>query len=173
MSVNLRVLVALLLSLVAAAPMWAATSTIGFVSESSLNNTQFIYNGNSTALGINPSGQTACPNYSYCVPFAGTTLAGNLAILPYTYAYSGAVAAQSMDAGADTFRCLEGASDTGTTISGSTNYHPHNGLCYAFNSKAGSVRGVLTFGSSPVTNVAADASQWFNVLNTADPLDAS
>ena len=148
-------------------------STIGFVSESSLNNTQFQYPaGVSTALGVNPSGQTACPNYSYCVPFAGKTLSGNLAILPYTYAYSGAAATTGSDAGGDSFTCFDGSVDATTTIPLSTNYHPHNGLCYARNSAAGSPRGIVTFGTTPVTNVAADASQWYNVLNTSDPLDA-
>src|SRR4026208_246366 len=83
----------------------ASNSIIGFVSESSMNNTLYQYpvgTGPITALGMNcESGpgappcvaagsgpQTACPNYSYCVPFAGKTLSGNLAILPYTYAYS-------------------------------------------------------------------------------------
>jgi hypothetical protein len=152
--------------------VYASNSTIGFVSESSLNNTQFIYNGNSTALGINPSQQTACPNYSYCVPFAGKTLSGNLAILPYTYAFSSAVTATASDAGGDSFTCFDGSVDAATTIPSSGNYHPHNGLCYARNSAAGSPRGIVTFGTTPVTNVAADASQWYNVLNTSDPVDA-
>jgi hypothetical protein len=146
-----------------------AVSVVGFVSESSLNNTQFIY-VNSTALGVNPSGQTACPNYSYCVPFAGKTLSGNLAILPYTYAYSAAVTTTAADGGGDSFTCVDGAVDSTTTIG--SNYHPHNGLCYAANSAANSVRGVVTFGTTPVTNVAADASQWYNVA-TSGPVDVS
>jgi hypothetical protein len=135
-----------------------------------LNNTQFTYNGNSTALGVNPSGQTACPNYSYCVPFAGKTLSGNLAILPYTYAYSAAVTTRASDGGGDSFTCVDGAVDSTTTVG--SNYHPHNGLCYAVNSAAGSVRGVVTFGATPVTNVAGDASQWYNVA-TSSPVDTS
>jgi len=145
-----------------------ATSSItaGFVSESSLNNTQFTYNGSSTALGVNSSGQTACPNYSYCVPFAGKTLSGNLVILPYTYAYSGAVTTTA--SGPGSFTCVDGAVDSTTTI-GST-YHPHDGICYAPNSTAGSDREVVTFGTTPVTNVAGDASQWYNVA-TSNPVD--
>ena len=121
---------------------------------------------------IHPA-QTACPNYSYCVPFAGKTLSGNLAILPYTYAYSAAVRTTAADAGADSFTCFDGSVDSTTTIPLSTNYHPHNGLCYASNTAANSVRGIITFGTTPVTNVAADASQWYNILNTSDPLGHS
>jgi hypothetical protein len=149
-----------------------SSSTPTFVSESSLNNTQFQFPaGVSTALGVNPPGQTACPNYSYCVPFAGKTLSGNLAILPYTYAYSAAVTTTAADTGGDSFTCFDGSVDSTTTIPLSPNYHPHNGLCYARNTAANSVRGIVTFGTTPVTNVAADASQWYNILNTSDPLD--
>jgi hypothetical protein len=149
-----------------------ATVTPGFVSESSLNNTQFTYNGNSTALGTNPSGQTACPNFSYCAPFAGKTFAGNLLILPYTYAFSGAVTTTASDPASDTYTCTDGSVDTATNVGGG--FNPHNGLCYALNSSGastyngagGSDRAVIGFGSSAVTNVAADASQWNNIVTS-------
>ncbi|HEY1342335.1 MAG TPA: hypothetical protein VGF59_32735, partial [Bryobacteraceae bacterium] len=93
-----------------------------------------------------------------------------MAILPYTYAFSSAATTTASDAGGDTFTCIDGSVDSTKTIG--SNFHPRNGLCYARNSAAGSPRGIVTFGATPVTNVAADASQWYNVVNTTDPLDA-
>lgn len=153
----------------------AVTVTPGFVSESSMNNTQFTYNGNSTALGTNPSGQTACPNFSYCAPFAGKTFNGNLLIVPYTYAWTGAVTTSGSDSQSDTFTCTDGGiADSTVNIGGNASDHPRNGLCYAmnasgastFNGAGGSDRVVVGFGSTAVTNVAANASQWNNITTS-------
>lgn len=143
-------------------PSLAATP--GVVNEAGKNSTQAIYNGNSTALGTNPSGQTACPAYSICVPPPEATLANNLLILPFAYKNATAVTVTGGDSnGTNTWTCANGSQDSGTS--------EWIGLCYA--SGTSSVTNAhATLGTTAVTNVEAKLAQAYNIV-TSGALDGS
>ena len=139
-------------------------STPGFVSETSKNSTLSTYNGSGTALGTNPTGQTACPAYSFCIPFAEGALSGNLGIVGYTYANSTAVTPTASDDKSDSWTCVNGSKDSGTGI--------WAGACDFPNLTAGAHKVTITFGTTTVTNVQAKASMAYNVA-ASSPLDVS
>jgi hypothetical protein len=139
----------------------AATQIPVFVNETSLNSSLVTWNAVSTALGVASGG--VCFSYSMCVPAPESTLSGNLLIMPYTYHNSTSVATTGHDNQTNTWTCVNGSKDSGTSI--------WNGLCYAANTTAGVTQSYVTFGTTGVTNVASKLSQWYNVASS--PFDTS
>lgn len=135
----------------------AVTAT--FVNETSKNSTL------TNALGTNPAGQTACTNFSYCIPLPNPALSGNLLIVAGHFANSTTLTPTASDDKSDSFTCTTGGSkDTGT------NEWPF--LCYFANATSGAHMITIAFGTTAVTQVLAHAAQFYNVATTT-PLDGS
>lgn len=136
----------------------AAGATPGFVNETSKNSTL------THALGTNPSGQTACANNSYCLPYVDLALSGNLGIIPFQYANATVVTATIADDKSDTGKaCFTGSQDATST--------KWNGLCYIWNLTAGAHYNTIGLASG-VTQATAKAAQFSNIQNSSDPIDA-
>jgi hypothetical protein len=138
----------------------------GFVEGSSKNSTL------TNTLTTNPTGQTACPSYSYCIPLADSTnqagtslVSGNLGVVYFQYNHSStAVTETATDNKGDSWTC---GSSSGQIGSGYwVNY------CYFPNLSAGVTRVTVTFGTTVVSEVMAKTEIFYNVANTS-PLDAS
>jgi hypothetical protein len=130
-----------------------------FVSETSVNSTL------TNAVGTNPSGQTACSAYSYCIPAAEPVLSGNLGIVAGHFANSTTLTPTNADDKSDTWTCTTGGSkDSGT------NEWPF--LCYGANLTSGAHKNTTTFGTTRVTQVTEKLSQFYNVA-ASSPLDGS
>jgi hypothetical protein len=139
-------------------PGASGSPTPGFVSETSKNSTL------TNALGANPTGQTACAAYSYCVPYAEPALAGNLGYVGYEYENSTAVTPTATDDKSDSYTCVNGSQDSGTS--------KWTGACYSPNLTAGAHLVTITFGTTAVTQVQAKAGMAYNIA-TSSPLDTS
>lgn len=139
-----------------------ASATPGFVSESGKNSLLTIALGTSGGSGQIPS--SLCASYSYCLPFAETSLSGNLAIVPFEYANGGtAVTATNTDDKSDSYTCTSPAA---------TDSNKLLGLCFAPNLTSGAHLVSTTYGTTAVTQVNEDAAMFYNVA-TSSPLDGS
>lgn len=134
----------------------------GFVSEAGQNSTLTVALGTSGGAGIIPI--STCASFSYCFPYADNSLSGNIGIVAYQYANGGStVAATATDDIANTYTCANPAStDTNKLL----------GLCYSANLTAGAHKVSVTFTTTAVTQVQANAAMFFNVA-TSSPLDGS
>jgi hypothetical protein len=140
-----------------------------FVNETSKNSTL------TGALSTNPTGQTFCASWSYCLPYADPVPSpgGNLGIIPYQYAKASTAATVTAtddgSGGSNTYTCL-----AGSAVSTS---NKRTGICYTPNLKTGSHQVALLFNSTDCasgacTQVAAKASQFYNIA-TSSPVDTS
>ncbi|HEY1648964.1 MAG TPA: hypothetical protein VGF96_13365 [Terracidiphilus sp.] len=141
-------------------PQTAAATAPGFVGETSKNSLT------TNALTTNPTGQTGCAAYSYCIPYPEAALAGNIGIVSFQYdndSTSTPTTATAADDKSDTYTCLPGAVDSGSG--------KWNGLCYSPNLTAGAHLVTVTFGTTAVTQVQAELGT-FNNISTSSPVDA-
>ncbi len=140
----------------------AVLQTPGFVSESGKNSTLAI--ALSTSGGAGEIAAATCASYSYCLPYAETSLTGNLGIVVYQYANGGTpVSATATDDQSDSYTCANPSStDTSKLL----------GLCYSANLTAGAHKSSVTFGTTGVTQVQADAAMFYNIA-TSTPLDGT
>ena len=145
----------------------ASGQTPGFVSEAAQNSTLTVALG--TSGGAGQIAAATCASWSYCFPYAENSLSGNLGIIVYQYANSGTVvSATATDDLSDTYTCANSAStDTGKLL----------GMCYSANLPGtttvnGAHKVSITFGTTAVTQVQADAAMFYNIA-TSSPLDGS
>jgi len=133
-------------------------ATPGFVSASASNSTT------GTSVGSNPTGQTACPTFSYCLQASYPALSGNLRVVPFQYAHaSTSVTATAADDKSNSFTVLSGSQDpSGTNL--------WNGIAYAPNVTAGAIKTNVTFGTTAVSNASAQVWEFYNIA-TSSPVD--
>lgn len=118
-----------------------------------------------SALGTNPTGQTFCANFSYCLPYAEPTLSGNIGIVSGHYANTTSVTVTATDDKSNSYTCVNGsAKDTGT------NEWPF--ICYSPNLTVGTHSVTVGFSSTAVTQVIANATTFAHIA-TSSPLDGS
>jgi len=142
-------------------PLTQTTQTPGFVSESGKNSTLSVALGASGGGGFIPT--STCASYSYCLPFAESTLAGNFGIAAFQYANGTAVTTTATDDKSDTWTCLTSSSASSSKMLG---------ICYAPNLTAGASKVTVTFGTTAVTQVQADVAQFYNIA-ASSPLVTS
>ena len=141
-------------------PVAVSGAMPGFVNETSKNSTL------TNAVGTNPTGQTACAAYSYCIPYTDAVLSGNLGIITGHYAHtSTAVTMTATDDKSDSYTCTNGsAADSGT--------HEWPFACYSSNLTAGAHLVTVTFGTTAVTQVMGKAAQFYNIA-LSSPVDGT
>ena len=145
-------------SVTVTAPNSSNVGTPVWISETSKNSSL------SSSLGTESTVPTLCPSNSYCIPYPDATLTGNLGILAFQYANSSAVTVTATDEQNNSYTCLSGSEDPGTS--------KWNVLCYAPNETAGAVRATITFGTTAVTQATGKAAQSYNIA-TSSPVDVS
>lgn len=161
-------LIQLTVSLPGPGPVQVASSaTPAFVSEAGQNSMLTIPLG--TSGGAGQISAALCASFSYCIPYAETSLSGNLGVVVYQYANGGSVvSATATDDLSDTYTCANPAStDTNKLL----------GLCYSANLPGttptnGAHKVSITFGTTAVTQVTANAAMFTNIA-TSSPLDGS
>jgi hypothetical protein len=145
------------------------TATPGFVSVSAKNSLLTVAVGTSGGAGMVSA--ATCASYSYCFPFAETSLSGNLAIVPFQYANGGTpVTATATDDKSDSYTCIGSSAEDGST-------GKYLNLCYYANlpgttATNGAHRVSVTFGTTAVTQVTAQAAMFYNIATTS-PLRTS
>jgi hypothetical protein len=144
----------------------SSSATPGFVSESGKNSTLTVPLGTFSS-GVTISTST-CGNFSYCLPFAEKTLAGNLGIVAFQYSNGGSTVSSTVTDDAP------GGSNTWTCIGSSSQSSNKNlNMCYAPNLKVNTHKVTIGFAGTAVTQVQADVAQFFNINQSAAPAPLS
>src|SRR6185437_3301569 len=146
-------------------------STPAFVGEFSDNSTL------TNQVGALASGTTAatCQVNTYCIPYADSTLTGNLGVIFYQYSAASQVSVTAIDVVANTASAPTAVNTY--TCGGTTqqkNITPttfYVGFCYAPNMTAGAHVVEFTFASA-VTQVFAKTQQFRNIA-TSTPIDGT
>ena len=138
-----------------------STAIPGFVSESGKNSTLTVALGASGGGGFIPT--STCASYSYCLPFAESTPAGNFGIAAFQYANGTAVTSTATDDHSNTWTCIGSSAASSSKMLN---------LCYAPNLAAGTRKVTIGFGTTAVTQVQADVAQFYNIA-VSSPLVTS